>query len=88
MIAGTTDLIDEFGGSPPQRLRRGLSTEDAIAPSILQADTMNKLLTWLRERHQEQRSSNGSSTTPSIRWNGRVECRPARSIRLRSRSWT
>ena len=38
---------------PPQRLRRGLSTEDAIAPSVLQADTMNKLLTWLRERHQE-----------------------------------
>jgi len=53
MIAGTTDLFDEFGGSPPQRLRRGLSIEEAIAPSILQADMMNKLLTWLRERHQE-----------------------------------
>jgi adenylate cyclase len=53
LIAGTTDLFDEFGGSPPQRLRRGLSIEEAIAPSVLQADMMNKLLTWLRERHQE-----------------------------------
>ena len=53
MIVGTTDLFDEFGGSPPQRLRRGRSIEEAIAPSILQADMMNKLLTWLRERHQE-----------------------------------
>ena len=53
LTAGTTDLFDEFGGSPPQRLRKGLSIEEAIAPSILQADMMNKLLTWLRERHQE-----------------------------------
>ena len=53
VVLGTLDLVDELGGSPPQRLARGLSVEDAIRPTVQQAPTMNKLLVWLRERHTE-----------------------------------
>ncbi|HEX5589328.1 MAG TPA: adenylate/guanylate cyclase domain-containing protein [Candidatus Limnocylindrales bacterium] len=53
IVLGTVDLIDEFDGSPPARLRRGLSSEEAIEPSIRQAGVMNALLAWLRERHLE-----------------------------------
>jgi adenylate cyclase len=53
IVAATTDLIDEFDGSPPARLRRGMSVEDAIAPSVRQAGIMNATLAWLRERHME-----------------------------------
>ena len=53
MVLATTDLLDEFDGSPPSRLRRGFSIEEAIAPSIHMAPMLNNLLAWLRERHQE-----------------------------------
>ena len=53
IVLGTVDLIDEFEGSPPSRLRRGMDVEEALEPSIRQAAMMNALLTWLRERHME-----------------------------------
>jgi adenylate cyclase len=53
IVLGTIDLFDEVGGSPPARLRRGMDVEQAIEPSIRQADMINALLVWLRERHME-----------------------------------
>jgi adenylate cyclase len=53
IVLGTVDLFDELGGSPPARLRRGMSVEDALEPSVRQAGMINALLTWLRERHME-----------------------------------
>jgi class 3 adenylate cyclase len=53
IVLGTVDLFDEVGGSPPARLRRGMDVEQAIEPSIRQAEMMNALLVWLRERHME-----------------------------------
>ena len=53
IVLGTQDLVDEVGGSPPARLRRGMDVEEAIEPSIRQAGMMNAVLTWLRERHTE-----------------------------------
>lgn len=54
LVVGTIDLVDEFGGSPPPRMRRGLSRDEAVEPMVRQADMMNALLAWLRERHTEQ----------------------------------
>jgi adenylate cyclase len=53
IVLGTQDLVDEVGGSPPARMRRGMGREEAIEPSIRQAGMMNALLAWLRERHME-----------------------------------
>jgi class 3 adenylate cyclase len=53
IVLGSVDLFDEVGGSPPARLRRGMDVEAAIEPSIRQAETINALLVWLRERHME-----------------------------------
>ena len=53
IVLGTVDLLDEFEGSPPARLRRGMDVEQAVEPSIRQAPMMNALLAWLRERHLE-----------------------------------
>src|SRR4051794_12770369 len=49
----TLDLFDEFEGSPPQRLARGLSMEDAARPSAELNALMARLLPWLIERHSE-----------------------------------
>jgi adenylate cyclase len=54
IVVGTQDLVEELGGSPPARLRRGMGIEEAIEPTIRQAGMMNALLTWLRERHTER----------------------------------
>jgi len=53
LVVGSLDLFDEFGGSPPQRMGRGLSVEEAVEPSLLQGGMMNLVLAWLRERHME-----------------------------------
>jgi adenylate cyclase len=49
----TLDLFDEFEGSPPQRLRRGLSVEDAGRPSIELSRVLAQLVPWLLARHTE-----------------------------------
>jgi adenylate cyclase len=49
----TLDLFDEAEGSPPQRLARGLSIEEAARPSAQLNDVMGRLLPWLIERHSE-----------------------------------
>jgi adenylate cyclase len=49
----TLDLFDEIGGSPPQRLRRGLSWDDAVRPSVGLTPMMTGLLEWLEGRHAE-----------------------------------
>jgi adenylate cyclase len=49
----TLDLFDEFGGSPPQRMHRGLSVDDANRPSLELIGVMTDLLPWLLARHSE-----------------------------------
>jgi adenylate cyclase len=49
----TLDLFDEFEGSPPQRLRRGLSVDEATRPSTELNALMVPLLVWLLGRHSE-----------------------------------
>jgi adenylate cyclase len=49
----TLDLFDEYGGSPPQRMQRGLSVEDANRPSMAMIAVMSELLPWLLNRHSE-----------------------------------
>lgn len=49
----TLDLFDEVGGSPPQRLRRGLSQDEATRPSLRLTPVMSSLLVWLQARHSE-----------------------------------
>ena len=41
------------GGSPPQRLRRGMSLDDAIRPSDELSRVLPRLLLWLHGRHSE-----------------------------------
>ncbi|HZM73744.1 MAG TPA: adenylate/guanylate cyclase domain-containing protein [Candidatus Polarisedimenticolia bacterium] len=79
IVLASTDLLDEFGGSPPQRLRRGLSVEEAIAPSVQQAPMMDTLLAWLRERHQEDEVFGRivAFTEHSLEKAGRLPARPA-----------
>ena len=79
MVLATSDLVDEFEGSPPQRMRRGLSMEEAIAPSIQMATMMNALLAWLRERHQEDEVFGRivAFTERSLEKAGRLPERPA-----------
>jgi adenylate cyclase len=79
IVLGTVDLIDEVGGSPPARLRRGLDVEAAIEPSIRQAEMMNMLLTWLRERHMEHEVYDRivASTEASLAHAGRLPAPPS-----------
>jgi adenylate cyclase len=49
----TLDLLDEHGGSPPQRIARGLGTDEANRPSIRLGSLMPNLLLWLQARHLE-----------------------------------
>lgn len=51
--AATLDLVDDHGGPPPDRLRRGLSEEEAMQPSFLLPTLQRDLLEWLKERHTE-----------------------------------
>jgi adenylate cyclase len=53
ITAGTLDLFDEHGGSPPDRLRRGLSQEQSMRPSFDLAALQRDLLRWLDDRHTE-----------------------------------
>ena len=53
ITAGTLDLFDDHGGSPPDRLRRGLSPEESMQPSFALPPLQRDLLHWLLERHTE-----------------------------------
>lgn len=79
MVLAMIDLIDEFGGAPPSRIGRGLSLEEAIAPSVHMAPMMNNLLAWLRERHQEHEVFGRivASTERSLENAGRLPPRPS-----------
>lgn len=79
VVLASTDLLDEFEGSPPQRLRRGLSVEDSIAPAVQQAPMMDTLLAWLRERHQEDEVFGRivAFTEHSLEVAGRLPARPS-----------
>jgi adenylate cyclase len=79
VVLASTDLLDEFEGSPPQRLRRGLSMEDSIAPAVQQAPMMDALLAWLRERHQEDEVFGRivAFTEHSLEKAGRLPARPS-----------
>ena len=48
IAAATLDLFDEHGGSPPDRLKRGLSHEEAMRPSFVLPPLQRDLLEWLR----------------------------------------
>ena len=50
---GTIDLFDEAGGPPPSRVRRGLPTDEAMAPSQRIGPVMRQTLSWLLARHIE-----------------------------------
>ena len=79
IVLGTVDLIDEFDGSPPARLRRGMDVEQALEPTIRQAAMMNALLAWLRERHMENEvfSRIVAFTEASLARAGRLPAPPA-----------
>jgi len=79
IVLGTVDLLDEFEGSPPARLRRGMDREEALEPSIRQAPMMNALLVWLRERHLEHEVFDRivASTEASLARDGRLPAPPA-----------
>jgi adenylate cyclase len=49
----TIDLFDEWGGAPPQRMARGMSSEDAFRPSMRLGTVVPQLLLWLQARHLE-----------------------------------
>jgi adenylate cyclase len=53
ITAGTLDLFDEHGGSPPDRLRRGMSREASMEPSFALPVVQKELLAWLDTRHTE-----------------------------------
>jgi adenylate cyclase len=53
ITAATLDLFDAHGGSPPDRLRRGLSQDEAMLPSVVLAALETDLLVWLESRHTE-----------------------------------
>jgi class 3 adenylate cyclase len=79
IVLATVDLIDEFEGSPPARLRRGMDVEEALEPSVRQAGMMNALLAFLRERHMEHEVYDRivSSTEASLARDGRLPVPPA-----------
>jgi adenylate cyclase len=79
IVLGTVDLIDEFDGSPPARLRRGMDLEQALEPSVRQAAMMNALLAWLRERHMEHEVYDRivASTEAGLARDGRLPAPPA-----------
>jgi adenylate cyclase len=49
----TLDWFDESGGSPPPRLRRGLSIDEAMLPGSRVDPVTSALLWWLHTRHFE-----------------------------------
>jgi adenylate cyclase len=53
ITGATLDLFDAHGGSPPDRLRRGLSQDEAMLPSMVLAELQADLLVWLDVRHTE-----------------------------------
>ncbi|MFL5674932.1 MAG: MerR family transcriptional regulator [Chloroflexota bacterium] len=53
MAGATLDLFDAHGGTPPDRLRRGMSQDDAMRPSIVLSVLQTDLLAWLENRHTE-----------------------------------
>ena len=53
IAAGTLDLFDDHGGSPPDRMRRGMSLDEAMQPSFLMPPMQRDLLEWLNVRHTE-----------------------------------
>ncbi len=53
IAAGTLDLFDDHGGSPPDRLRRGMSPEEAMQPSFVMPALQRDLMAWLLVRHME-----------------------------------
>ncbi len=53
ITAGTLDLFDDHGGSPPDRLRRGLSADEAMQPSFVMPAMQRDVLEWLNTRHTE-----------------------------------
>jgi class 3 adenylate cyclase len=79
IVLGTVDLIDEFEGSPPARLRRGMDVEEALEPSVRQAAMMNALFAWLRERHMEHEVYDRivASTEAWLAEDGRLPAAPA-----------
>jgi class 3 adenylate cyclase len=78
LVVASLDLFDEFEGSPPQRMRRGMTVEEAVEPSLLQGGMMNLLLPWLRERHMEHEVFERivSFTERSLSRAGRMPARP------------
>ncbi len=77
IATATLDLFDEFGGSPPQRLRRGLSQDEAILPSTRLSALFPRLLIWLQARHSEHEVFERIVTfvEASLARAGRVEAR-------------
>ena len=53
ITAGSLDLFDDHGGPPPDRLRRGLSPDQAMAPSFVMPSLQRDVLEWLNTRHTE-----------------------------------
>src|SRR4029077_19620819 len=49
----TLDLFDAHGGSPPDRLRHGLTQDESMLPSVVLAALQPDLLVWLHDRHTE-----------------------------------
>jgi adenylate cyclase len=78
VVVASLDLFDEFGGSPPQRIRRGLTVDEAVEPSVRQAGMMNLMLPWLRERHMEHEvfSRIIAFTEASLARAGRIPTQP------------
>jgi len=53
ITAATLDLFDERGGSPPDRLRRGMNREESMRPSFVLPPVQKDVLAWLDTRHTE-----------------------------------
>lgn len=53
ITGATLDLFDAHGGSPPDRLRHGLSQDESMLPSVVLAALQPDLLVWLHDRHTE-----------------------------------
>ena len=75
ITAGTLDLFDDHGGSPPDRLRRGLSPDQAMRPSFLMPSLQRDMLEWLNTRHTEHEVFERSSAS----WRRRSSARVARN---------
>lgn len=53
IAAATLDLLDDHGGSPPDRLRRGMTPEESMQPSFALPSLQRDLMAWLLVRHME-----------------------------------